>query len=107
MPSKKLWVPHDSPVLPVVESALAAADWITDADAGTVKLLLNLAERLDHPDFPVIDGRFDNVSESLFLKTSAALGLTPEMRAAWDKKEKKNGGRLDTLRKGTAALRAV
>jgi len=91
-----------------VDDALRAADWITPADQPTVALLRRLANRLDDPDFPTIEGRFDNVSESLFLKTAAALGLTPEMRAAWAKKEKKvDGGRLETLRKGTAGLRAV
>ena len=116
--------PADTSILATVDDALRAADWITPADqptvellrrlanrlddAGTVELLRRLAARLDDPDFPVIDGRFDNVSESLFLKTAAALGLTPEMRAAWAKKEKKvDGGRLETLRKGTAGLRAV
>lgn len=89
-------------------AALDDAPWITGADAGTVELLLRLAERMDDPDFPVIDGRFDNVTESLYLKTSTALGLTPEKRADWEKKEKKSGGgRLETLRKGTAGLRAV
>ncbi|QHO91934.1 hypothetical protein CWT12_12305 [Actinomyces sp. 432] len=92
-----------------VERALAGASWLTDADAAAVALLRRLAARLDDPYFPIVeDGRFDNVSESLFLKTAAGLGLTPEMRAAWEKKDKKaNNGRLETLRKGTANLRAV
>ena len=100
--------PADTSILATVDDALRAADWITPADQPTVELLRRLANRLDDPDFPPIEGRFDNVSESLFLKTAAALGLTPEMRAAWAKKEKKvDGGRLETLRKGTAGLRAV
>lgn len=95
-------------MLDAAMSAVEGAHWLTEADESTVALLLRLAERLDHPDFPVIDDRFDNVSESLFLKTSAALGLTPEMRAAWEKKEKKaGGGKLETLRKGASGLRAV
>ena len=100
--------PADTSILATVDDALRAADWITPADQPTVELLRRLANRLDDPDFHTIEGRFDNVSESLFLKTAAALGLTPEMRAAWAKKEKKvDGGRLETLRKGTAGLRAV
>lgn len=98
----------DEPMLDAARNAVAGAHWLIEADEATVALLLRLAERLDHPDFPVIDDRFDNVSESLFLKTSAALGLTPEMRAAWEKKEKKaGGGKLETLRKGASGLRAV
>ena len=100
--------PAATSILETVDDALRAADWITPADQPTVELLRRLANRLDDPDFPTIEGRFDNDSESLFLKTAAALGLTPEMRAAWAKKEKKvDGGRLETLRKGTAGLRAV
>ena len=100
--------PADTSILETVDDALRAADWITPADQPTVELLRRLANRLVDPDFPTIEGRFDNVSESLFLKTAAALGLTPEMRAAWAKKEKKvDGGRLETLRKGAAGLRAV
>ena len=100
--------PADTSILATVDDALRAADWINPADQPTVELLRRLANRLDDPDFPTIEGRFDNVSEALFLKTAAALGLTPEMRAAWAKKEKKvDGGRLETLRKGTAGLRAV
>nr|WP_300338804.1 hypothetical protein [Actinomyces sp.] len=91
-----------------VEDAVTSADWLTDADVAAVELLRRLAHRMDEPEFPMVAGRFDNVTESLLLKTAAALGLTPEMRAAWEKKEKKSGnGRLDTLRKGTATLRAV
>ena len=100
--------PADTSILATVDDALRAADWITPADQPTVELLRRLANRLDDPDVPTLEGRFDNGSESLFLKTAAALGLTPEMRAAWAKKEKKvDGGRLETLRKGTAGLRAV
>ena len=98
----------DESMVAVTARAVAAATWLTDADAAAVALLMRLAYRLDGPDFPTIDGRFDNVSESLFLKTAASLGLTPEMRAAWEKKEKRpNGGRLETLRKSAAGLRAV
>lgn len=95
-------------MLEAAEKSIAAASWLTEADKGTCELLLRLAERLDHPDFPVIDGRFDNVTESLFLKTAAALGLTPEMRAVWEKKDKKSGGgQLAKLKAGAANLRAV
>ena len=101
--------PSDVSMLATVDAAIAAASWITPADRGTVELLRRLAARLDHPDFPEIDGRFDNGSEALLLKTSAALGLTPEMRAAWEKKERKGGGGKDLqkLRKDAARLRAV
>ena len=92
----------------VVDSAIKSASWLTPADEATVELLRRLADRMDEPGFPVVDGKFDNVSESLFLKAAASLGLTPQVRSEWEKKEKKTGGgRLETLRKGTANLRAA
>lgn len=99
----------DTPMVATLDAALAAADWITPADSATVELLRRLAARMDDPCFPNIDGRFDNVTESLFLKTSVALGLTPEMRAAWEKKERKSGSEssLAKLRRGAANLRSV
>ena len=101
--------PADTSMVATLDTALVAANWITPADAATVELLRRLAARMDDPCFPNIDARFDNVTESLFLKTSAALGLTPEMRAAWEKKERKSGSEssLAKLRKGAASLRAV
>lgn len=92
-----------------VDEALKTASWITDADSATVELLRRLADRLDDPDFPVIDGRFDNVTESLFLKTATALGLTPQIRAEWEKKERAGGSKntLSKLRKEASGLRAV
>lgn len=93
----------------ITARAIASADWLTDADEAAVALLMRLAHRMDDIDFPIIDGRYDNVTESLYMKTAAALGLTPDVRSAWEKKDRKTdgGNRLETLRKGTAKLRAV
>lgn len=88
----------------VYDSTLAAieaaetAGLLGDMDKGAIAVLLNLAERLDDPDFPVIDGKFDNVSESLYFKSCDALGLTPAGRSRLTEKKEKAGGKLAQLR---------
>lgn len=79
-------------------AAAQAAGIITPMDRGAVETLLRLAERMDDPDFPVIEGKFDNVTESLYFKACDSLGLTPAGRQKLDIKEQKGGGRLAQLR---------
>ena len=71
---------------------------LTDADDGACAVLLQLAERMDDPDFPVIDGRFDNVTAALYFKACEQLGLTPSGRARLPEKKEGGGGRLAQLR---------
>lgn len=78
--------------------AAKQAGQITDADEGAVAVLLQMAERLDDPDYPVIDGRFDNVTQALYLKYCEQLGLTPAGRKALDSKKEAGGGKLAQLR---------
>lgn len=75
-----------------------AAGVLTDMDDGACAVLLNLAERMDDPDFPVIDGRFDNVTAALYLKGCDQLGLTPAGRSRLPEKKETKGGRLAELR---------
>lgn len=78
--------------------AAEAAGVIGDQDRGAVAVLLQLAERLDDPDFPIIDGKFDNVSQSLFVKTLETLGLTPAGRERLTERKGGTGGKLAQLR---------
>ncbi|QGH74489.1 DNA binding protein [Arthrobacter phage Kuleana] len=71
---------------------------LTDADEGACSVLLTLAERMDDPDFPVIDGRFDNVTAALYFKACEQLGLTPSGRARLPEKKESGGGKLAQLR---------
>jgi hypothetical protein len=82
------------------ESVQAAkrAGTITAADEGAVAVLLQMAERLDDPDFPVIDGRFDNVTQALYFKACEQLGLTPAGRSRLSEKKETGGGKLAQLR---------
>lgn len=91
------------------KQAVQAADWLTKADRGAIRSILRLAEVLDDPDFPVIDGRYDNVSQSLYLKYCDALGLTPVSRRVKQEKpsEKKPESKLEQLQKGAKGLRVV
>jgi hypothetical protein len=67
-------------------------------DEGAVAVLRKLAETLDHPDFPVIDGKFDNVTQSVYLRYCEQLGLTPAGRKALGEKKEQGGGKLAQLR---------
>jgi hypothetical protein len=71
---------------------------LTDKDEGAVAVLLQLAERLDDPDFPVIDGRFDNVTQSIYFRACEQLGLTPAGRSRLADKKESGNGKLAQLR---------
>ena len=43
---------------------------------------------MDDPDWPIVEGRIDNVSPSIFLKYCEALGLTIDKKSRNDKEEK-------------------
>lgn len=82
--------------------AARAAGVITDMDEGTVAVLLRIAERLDDPDFPYVEGRFDNVSEGLYVKTARELGLTVAARVVLPEKKEGKRGKLAVLRAAEA-----
>lgn len=78
--------------------AAKRAGVLTDLDEGAIEALLQLAERLDDPDYPNIDGKFDNVTAALYFKACDSLGLTPAGRAKLQEKKEKAGGKLAQLR---------
>lgn len=78
--------------------AAEAAGLITPMDAGTVAVLMRMAERMDDPDFPYVEGRFDNVTEGLYVKTARELGLTVQARVAVPEKAEVSRGKLGELR---------
>lgn len=78
--------------------AAKVAGVITDMDEGAVSVLLQMAQRLDDPDYPVIDGRFDNVTQALYFKACEQLGLTPAGRNRLTEKKETGGGKLAQLR---------
>lgn len=82
--------------------AAREAGIVTDMDAGTVAVLLRMAERMDDPDFPYIEGKFDNVTEGLFVKTARELGLTVGGRALLPERKEAKGGKLSVLRSNEA-----
>jgi hypothetical protein len=67
-------------------------------DEGAVAVLLQMAERLDHPDFPLIDEKFDNVTQGQYLRACEQLGLTPAGRTKLGEKKDAGGGKLAQLR---------
>jgi len=75
-----------------------AAGVIGPLDEGAVVVLLQMAQRLDDVEFPVIDGKFDNVTQGLYLKYCESLGLTPAGRNRLEEKKDAGGGKLAQLR---------
>ena len=97
-------------VVEATERAIAAADHLTDADAGAIETLRYLARKIDteaelremalrwareHNERPPA---VDNVSIPTYLKFCEALGLTPSGRLKFEKKGDAGGGKLASLR---------
>lgn len=51
------------------------------AFAGPVAVIRKLADFLDDPDWPYVNGKFDNVTPAKFLDYCVQLGLVPEQSA--------------------------
>lgn len=79
-----------------VDRAVSAGTLDPTLSAGPIAAVLLVAEQLDHPDFPVIDGRLDNVSLPTYLRYCQALGLVPAVETSG--KEAKGGSKLAELR---------
>lgn len=98
--------PLDRSVVAETADAIDAAreaGILTDMDNGTATVLLRMAERMDDPDFPYIEGRFDNVTEGLYLKAARELGLTVAGRSVLPERKESKGGKLSLLRAEHAA----
>lgn len=93
--------PLDRSVVDETIAAVAAAEKsgiVTDMDRGSVAVLLRMAERMDDPDFPYVEGRFDNVTEGLYLKAARELGLTVAGRVVLPERKNNRAGKLSVLR---------
>lgn len=81
-----------------VGAAIADGSLDPKVSAGPIAALRKLAEQIDHPDFPVVDGRLDNVSIPTYLKYCESLALTPAGRVKLGEKKEAPGGKLGKLR---------
>lgn len=61
-----------------VKAAAAAGRIDLDAQAALVAAARKVARVMDEPGWPVVGGRFDNVSPSMLLKYCDALGIAPD-----------------------------
>lgn len=78
--------------------AAAIADGTLDPElsAGPIAALRLVATQLDHPDFPIVEGKLDNVSLPTYLRYCQDLRLTPASRG--EAKKEGAGGKLAKLR---------
>ncbi len=63
------------------------------AHGATIQAARKVAALFDEPEWPIVRGKLDNVSPSVFLKYCDALGLTPSETPI----AKPNGKKLDAI----------
>lgn len=80
-----------------IKAAIKANTLDPEISAGPIEAILLVADQLDHPDFPIVNGKLDNVSLPTYLRYCAELRLTPASRE--EQKKEGGGGKLATLRK--------
>ena len=98
----------DESLVRATEEALDECGWLIDADGGMRLALLKVAGQIDDAVFNEAEAREVLPLWSSYVKISESLGLSPNVRAAWERKEKAGGSsKLDGLREGAARLRAV
>lgn len=87
-------------VAEATETAIKAADHLTDMDLGAVQMLRELAAAADAIDANGLNpaGKLDNVTIPTYLRYCESLGLTPAGRARLvEKKPEAKGGNLGRL----------
>lgn len=57
-----------------------------------------IAAVMDEPEWPMVNGKFDNVSPSAFLKYCQALGITPDPERKVTSLQNKGGVSLEVLK---------
>ena len=83
-----------------IDAAIADESIDAAVNAGPIAAILKVAGQIDHPDFPIVDGKFDNVSLSAYLRYCTELRLTPASRADLDQSKggESGGSKLGRLR---------
>jgi hypothetical protein len=87
-------------VADATETAIEAADHLTDMDLGAVEMLRTLAAAADAIDENGLNpaGKLDNVTIPTYLRYCESLGLTPAGRAKLvEKKPEAKSGKLGRL----------
>jgi hypothetical protein len=87
-------------VADATETAIEAADHLTDMDLGAVEMLRTLAAAADAIDENGLNpaGKLDNVTIPTYLRYCESLGMTPAGRAKLvEKKPEAKGGKLRGL----------
>lgn len=75
-----------------VDAAIKDGSLDADINAGPIAAIRTVAAQIDHPDFPIVEGKFDNVSLSAYLRYCIELRLTPASRADLEPKAGDSGG---------------
>lgn len=87
-----------------VEAAIASGSLDPTAHAGPIEAARRVAALMDEPEWPMVNGKFDNVSPSSFLRYCQSLGITPDA-VPKAPGAAKGGGRLAALQAADAKRR--
>ena len=60
-----------------VNAAIVAGTLDAKAHGAAIEAARKLAQMMDGPEWPMVNGKLDNVSPGVFLKYCAALGIVP------------------------------
>lgn len=71
-----------------IRAAIASGSLDAEKNAAPIEAGRKVAALMDDPEFPYINGKYDNVSAALFLKYCTALGLVEVAEVAKAEKPK-------------------
>ena len=71
-----------------VKTAIKAGKLDEKAHGAAISAARKLAEMMDGPEWPMVNGKLDNVSPGVFLKYCDALGILPDSKPAKAEKPK-------------------
>jgi|GEM_PF-1385975 len=64
-----------------IQAALDAGIIDSTAQALPISQLRTLSDLMDDPEWPIVGGKYDNVTPAMLLKTEEALGILPDVVA--------------------------
>lgn len=76
------------------KTAVSNADWLTDADAGQVQVLIDLGSKIDDALLDLESHTARDVKDLMlaYNKISESLGLSPNVRASWERRQRQGKG---------------
>nr|DAP12810.1 MAG TPA: hypothetical protein [Caudoviricetes sp.]DAS96769.1 MAG TPA: hypothetical protein [Caudoviricetes sp.]DAW76871.1 MAG TPA: hypothetical protein [Caudoviricetes sp.] len=76
------------------KAAIDSADWLTGADAGQIQALTDLGSKIDDALLDLESYTTRDIKDLMlaYNKISESLGLSPNTRAAWERRQRQGKG---------------